>query len=63
MRMHKLHGALILLLLLSACTDTTEITTTGPSVPDQLNSRGYVAAPRDSVTPVDTLHLAPDTLR
>ena len=55
----------LLLATLSAmvsCANVDEVTLGGPSVKDQLNSRGYIATPMDTVMPVDTVGNALDTL-
>lgn len=44
------------------CANVDEVTLTGPSVHDQLNSRGYTSAPLDTVMPVDTVGNALDSL-
>lgn len=56
---------LLLLVLWSAtagCSTVDEVTLGGPSVKDQLNSRGYIATPMDTVMPVDTIGNALDSL-
>ena len=53
---------IVLLLLFLACSDTTRVTLAGPSVSDQLKSRGYIETEADTTAP-DTSGLVPDTLR
>lgn len=48
--------------LLCACSNVEEVTLTGPSVTDQLNSRGYMATTRDTTFPMDTTKLQLDSL-
>ena len=46
----------------AGCSNVDEVTLGGPSVKDQLNSRGYIATPMDTVMPVDTVGNALDSL-
>lgn len=57
--------SILLVALLAAtagCSNIDEVTLGGPSVKDQLNSRGYIATPSDTVMPVDTLGRSLDSL-
>ena len=48
---------LFFLLVLAAtvgCANVDDVTLGGPAVHDQLNSRGYIATPTDTLAPVDT---------
>ena len=47
----------------AACTNVEEVTLGGPSVTDQLNSRGYIATPADTTMPIDTTNMMLDSLR
>ena len=51
-----------LLAATAGCSNVDEVTLGGPSVKDQLNSRGYIATPMDTVMPVDTVGDALDSL-
>ena len=61
MNVKALFAALLISLVLG-CKQEMKVTLAGPSIPDQLNSRGYVAPP-EGVEPPDTSGTVPDTLR
>ena len=45
------------------CSDQLKVVPHGPSVHDQLTSRGYITPPVDSLTSRDTLRIERDTLQ
>lgn len=54
--------ALVLFALSIGCSHELKVVGHGPSIHDQLTSRGYIAPPVDSITPTDSLHLLKDTV-
>ncbi|MEO7080403.1 MAG: hypothetical protein ABIY71_02710 [Flavobacteriales bacterium] len=62
------YPVILLLILLTVaftagCTNVEEVTLGGPSVTDQLNSRGYIATEADTTMPIDTTNMLLDSLR
>lgn len=62
MRALSIFLLLILWAAMAGCSNVDEVTLGGPSVKDQLNSRGYIATPMDTVMPVDTAGMSLDSL-
>ena len=62
MRTAQILSTMVVLLLFMACTNQGPVTLGGPSVPDQMKSRGYIETPADTALP-DTSGTAVDTLR
>lgn len=54
---------LLIVALTAGCANVDEVTLGGPSIPDQLNSRGYIATPADTTMPIDTTHMMLDSLK
>ena len=54
---------LLTIALTAGCTNVEEVTLGGPSVTDQLNSRGYIATEADTTMPIDTTNMLLDSLR
>ena len=55
--------ALLTIALTAGCTNVEEVTLGGPSVTDQLNSRGYIATQADTTMPIDTTDMMLDSLK
>jgi hypothetical protein len=62
MKTAKLLATTLLLALFVGCANMGPPTLAGPSVPDQLKSRGYIVTPADTAPP-DTGGMVVDTLR
>lgn len=62
MKTAKLLSATLLLIAFMGCSNMGPTTLAGPSVPDQMKSRGYIETPADTALP-DTSGTAVDTLR
>jgi hypothetical protein len=56
-----LFGILAVAATVAGCSNVDEVTLTGPSVTDQLNSRGYIATSADTTLSVDTTKLQLDS--
>ncbi len=54
---------LLTVALTAGCANVDDVTLGGPSVTDQLNSRGYIATEADTTMPIDTTNMNLDSLR
>jgi hypothetical protein len=52
----------VMLSLSIHCSNKLKVAPAGPSIPDQLNSRGYIITPADTIPRVDTSGLKLDSL-
>jgi hypothetical protein len=58
----KLLIIVLMTMVLSACSNDIVVTPGGPAVHDQLNSRGYITPPEDTIPRGDTTGLKLDSL-
>jgi uncharacterized lipoprotein NlpE involved in copper resistance len=58
----KMFLAALALALSSACSNEIVVAPGGPAVHDQLNSRGYITPPEDTIPRADTSGLKLDSL-
>jgi|GEM_PF-6131493 len=63
MRFNHLLLILSVFVLFMGCSREMKVVGDGPSVHDQLTSRGYITPPVDSLTPADSTRMLRDTLR